>query len=83
MSATILDRVRQTAADVFDLDVADVTADSSPETIPSWDSQAHLVFVVALESEFGVRFNAALAADMLNIGVTASIVEQRVAQQAK
>jgi acyl carrier protein len=83
MSATILDRVRQTAADVFDLDIADVTADSSPETIPSWDSQAHLVFVVALESEFGVRFNAALAADMLNIGVTASIVEQRVAQQAK
>jgi acyl carrier protein len=82
MSATILDRVRQTAADVFDLDIADVTADSSPETIPSWDSQAHLVFVVALESEFGVRFNAALAADMLNIGVTASIVEQRVAQQA-
>jgi acyl carrier protein len=81
MTETILDRVRQTAADVFDLDVEDVTPDSSPETIPSWDSQAHLVFVVALESEFGVRFNAALAADMLNIGVTASIVEQRIAQQ--
>ena len=33
MNATILDRVRQTAADVFDLEVEDVTADSSPETI--------------------------------------------------
>jgi acyl carrier protein len=82
MNATILDRVRQTAADVFDLEVEDVTADSSPETITAWDSQAHLLFVIALEAEFGIRFNAALAADILNIGVAATLVEERMARQS-
>ena len=81
MNTTILDRVQQIAADVFDLDAADITPDSSPETISTWDSQAHLSFVLALEAEFGIRFTAVAAADILNIGLAVSLVEERMAQK--
>jgi acyl carrier protein len=81
MSTTTLDRVRQIAADVFDVDVAEVTPESSPETIETWDSQAHLNFVVALESEFGIRFTAVAAADILNIGCAADLVDERIAKR--
>jgi acyl carrier protein len=35
---------------------ADVTGDSSPETVESWDSVHHLNLVLALEEEYGFEF---------------------------
>jgi len=35
---------------------ADVTPESSPETIESWDSVQHLNLVLALEEEYGFEF---------------------------
>lgn len=80
MTATILDRVRQLTADVFEVDVREVSVESSPETIASWDSQAHLNFILALEAEFGIRLSAVAAADILNVGLAASLVEEQVAK---
>ena len=79
MPATVLDRVRQITADVFDVDVREVTVDSSPETIASWDSQAHLNFILALEAEFGIRLGVVAAADILNVGLAVSMVEAQLA----
>jgi acyl carrier protein len=81
MSTPTLERVRQIAADVFDVDIAEVTSESSPETIETWDSQAHLNFVVALEAEFGIRFSAVAAADILNVGCAVELVDERLAKR--
>ena len=53
MNEEVLSRVCEIASDVLQ---ADVTADSSPETIESWDSVHHLNLVLALEEEYGCEF---------------------------
>ena len=53
MNAEVLSRVRQIASDVLQ---ADVTPESSPETVQSWDSVHHLNLVLALEEEYGFEF---------------------------
>ena len=53
MNEQVLRRVREIACDVLE---ADVTAESSPETVESWDSVHHLNLVLALEEEYGFQF---------------------------
>jgi acyl carrier protein len=53
MNEQVLSRVCEIASDVLG---ADVTAESSPETVDSWDSVHHLNLVLALEEEYGFEF---------------------------
>jgi len=53
MNEQVLSRVREIACDILQ---AEVTADSSPETVESWDSVHHLNLVLALEEEYGCEF---------------------------
>lgn len=56
MSDAVLNKVRQAVSDVFGVSPADVTAESSPQTIEAWDSMGHLNLMLALEQSFGVQF---------------------------
>ena len=42
---------------VFTVAPEDVTPESSPDTIPAWDSLGHLQLIAALETSFGVKLN--------------------------
>ncbi len=53
MDEQVLSRVCEIASDIFE---ADVTADSSPETVESWDSVHNLNLVLALEEEYNLQF---------------------------
>lgn len=57
MSDDVLDQVRQTVADVFNLDITRVNAATSPQTVEAWDSINHLNLVLALEQQCGVSFS--------------------------
>lgn len=57
MQDAVLERVRQTVSDVFNVAVEDVDGDSSPQTIEAWDSMGHLNLVLALEQAFSVSFD--------------------------
>ena len=57
MSESVTDDVCQTIAEVFLLEGSEVTAESTPETIPAWDSMGHLNLILALEQKFGVSFD--------------------------
>lgn len=56
MSARLFDRVRTIAADVLEVPAAKISANSSPESIETWDSVHHLNLVLALEQEFKLQF---------------------------
>ena len=73
MDQPVFDRVRGIAADVFQLDSATLTADSSPETIEAWDSVQNLNLVLALEQEFGFEFAPEEMDHMKTIGQIASV----------
>jgi acyl carrier protein len=68
--------VRRVAADVFGLPEAEVTPESSPSTIVTWDSVQHLSLVLALEEEFGVQFDPEDIEQMTTIGAIVDVIEQ-------
>lgn len=74
MNEQILNRVREIAGDVLD---AEVNAESSPLTIASWDSVRHIDLIVALESEYGVRFRPAEIDEAKSIGQIAGLVASK------
>ena len=53
MNEQVLSRVCEIASDVLQ---ADITPESSPETVDSWDSVQNLNLVLALEEEYGFQF---------------------------
>lgn len=77
MTAHLLEQVRNVASDIFGIPANKVTAESSPQTIESWDSVQHLNLVLALEERFGVQFEPEDIEEMKNIGAVATLVEKR------
>ena len=70
-------RVKQVAADVFGTSPDQITAESSPETIDSWDSVQHLNLVLALEQELGVRIDPEEIERMKTIGDVIALVKEK------
>lgn len=77
-SSSIIDQVRQIAADLFGEPLANINADTSPQTLPSWDSIQHLNLMLALEETFGIQIEPHEAEEMHSIGETAAMIEQKV-----
>jgi acyl carrier protein len=46
---------------------------------PGWTSLKHVEFLIALEHEFGVRFDGADATDMVSIPIVTDRIRQRLA----
>jgi acyl carrier protein len=79
MSAQLFDRVRSIAADVLEVPSAKISADSSPESIESWDSVHHLNLVLALEQEFNLQFEPEEIDQMKDIQHILDILGSKVA----
>jgi acyl carrier protein len=78
LTSTILDQVRSVASDLFSIPINRITAESSPETIETWDSTQHLNFVLALEEKFGLQLSPEEMEQMQNVGEAAKLVEGKV-----
>ena len=63
------DRLYQTIAEVLGISPETLSEESSPDTIPNWDSMNHLNLIMALESEFGIELSVEDALGMRNIGL--------------
>ena len=77
MDESVLLNVRQVVADIFDQPLADVSPESSPQTLPGWDSLGHLNLVVALEQEFGLHFSPAEVERIRSVATAAWVIEAR------
>ncbi|MGH8503214.1 MAG: acyl carrier protein [Gammaproteobacteria bacterium] len=77
MSESIEVRVRQVAADVFDMPLEQVTARSSPQTIETWESVQHLNLILALEQELQVRIDPEEIAQIETIGDAIRLVKDK------
>jgi acyl carrier protein len=75
----IQSQVARVAADVFSIPVEEITAESSPQTIITWDSVQHLILVLALEEEVGVRFEPSDVEKMTSVAEIVRTVERHLA----
>ena len=77
MNSATFEKVRGIAADILQVKSAALNADSSPETVLSWDSVQHLNLALALEECFGFQFSPEEMDGMKNIGQIAALVEAK------
>jgi acyl carrier protein len=76
-SQPVADRVQSVFARVFGKKVAFNPALKRIDE-PRWTSLKHVEFIVALEGEFGIRFDGADATDMISIDVVCATVQKRL-----
>jgi len=78
MAETTEAQIRQIAADIFQMPLAQVTVASSPESIEAWDSMGHLNLVLALESQMGVSLPPEEIEQMKSIGAIVELVQRHL-----
>ena len=77
MSQSVAEKVRQIAADLFDLQADQVTDSLSPHTLADWDSMQHLNLVLAIEARLGVQFDPSEIEQMQTMGEVIRIATQK------
>jgi len=60
------DRIKNVMAAVFEVPVHEITDESSPDNVKSWDSLKHMNLVLALEDEFDIEFTEEQTVEILN-----------------
>jgi acyl carrier protein len=79
---SVLDQVRLMAADIFNVPLENVGAESSPDTIENWDSLQHLNLVLALEQHFGLEFVPEEIEQMLSIELISMLIQEKLSKMA-
>lgn len=66
--AEVFERLDPVFRDVFDDETITVNDATASEDIEGWDSLEHINLVLAVENEFGIRFNMGEVNKMKNVG---------------
>ncbi len=77
MNTPYLNRIRGIFSDIFQVPLEEVTAQSSPDTIPNWDSLQHLNLVLALEQEFHTQFTPEEIEQLLSVELVAALLDEK------
>ena len=78
MTTPASERVLTIASDVFGVKADGIRANSSPETIESWDSTRHLSFILALEETFELQFSPEEMDKVRSIGQAIQLIEEKL-----
>lgn len=74
----MFDRLRQIAADVFQLSPEQMTPLSSPKNIQTWNSVRYLSLILAVEEEFGLMFEPQDLEGITTLGEFAALIETKL-----
>lgn len=61
-------RLQQIFREAFENDKLTLTDSLSPETMPAWDSLAHVKLMMGCEEEFGVKFTIEETVESTSVG---------------
>ncbi len=74
----IYERLNNVFRDVFDDDEIVVNENTTSSDIEDWDSLEHINLIVAVEQEFGMKFNMGEVTKMKNVGEMVDIIISRI-----
>ena len=72
-------RVKQVMASVLEVEVSDITEDTSMDTLSAWDSLRQMNMVLALEETFGVSFPDDDAANATSYKLIVLVLQEQLA----
>ena len=62
----IENKIKKVMSTIFNIDLNEISDNSSPNDIDKWDSMAHMNLIVELEKEFDLLFDANEITEMIN-----------------
>lgn len=65
--------------DVFDDDSISVTPELRASDVQDWDSLSHIRLILSVQKAFKIKFSAAEAANMKNVGELAELIQAKTA----
>ena len=68
MSQSLPNTLRDTIADILEVEPGTVTPELSATDVESWDSFRHLQLILALEGEYGVQFDPGQIPELTSVG---------------
>lgn len=74
----LMTELQSVLRDVFEDDTLVVSAQTTADDVPGWDSLQHVTLVLQVESHFGVRFVSSEVADLKNVGDLRDLIERRL-----
>ncbi len=77
MTQALIQRIHRVVAQVFGVPLESVRDESSPDTIPAWDSLTHINLILALEAEFGVSLTPEDTMEMISVRLIRLILLER------
>ncbi|MFQ5717603.1 MAG: acyl carrier protein [Nitrospinales bacterium] len=71
-------KLRDILANAIDVEPDELTDESSPDTMPEWDSFAHLNMVAALEQEYGISLTLEEVIEMQTLSKIREVVSRKL-----
>ena len=75
MENNVDNRIKLIIAKVFKIDSKEINDDTTPHTIKSWDSLKHIHLIIALEKEFGLKFDQDEIAAMVSFPIISATIQ--------
>lgn len=75
----IVSRLIGVFREVFEDDALEVAEKMTADDIPEWDSLKHIMLVLAIETEFGVKLKASEIGAIANVGALVALLEAKIA----
>lgn len=75
----ISERLKKVILKTLKLNDFDLRDETQAYQVPGWDSLNHVVVLVAVEKEFGIRFHVAEVLRLRNIGDLQALVDSKTA----
>jgi acyl carrier protein len=76
-----MDKVAAIIRDMFEDYDGPVNDALTAEQVPDWDSLAQVKLMVAVESEFGIRFESREINEPANVGELVQMIEKKLAKK--
>ena len=76
MQDSVRETVFRIVSNIMHYPIEKVGEDTSPDTVPIWDSLRHMNLVLALEEELNVEFTETQIVEMNSVGLILAIVDE-------
>lgn len=77
LNKEIFKDIEATMRDFFDDYDGPITADTTAEDIPQWDSLAHVQLLVIIEQKHGIRFSTSEISQLRKLSDLVQLVEKK------
>lgn len=74
-----LDVVTEIMREYFDDDDIKLTAETTADDIPAWDSMNHVNIIIAIEQRLKIKFKTSEIESLHNVGELVAVIERKTA----